>query len=120
MIYLRFAGAAAALVWGLCTAFRPRVPLYYKIVFFGMASCFLGSCYEALARLLEPSAAEGFHVGYFGYIGLFFFLYSSYYGAINSLADGGGREFRRFRLIAGLAAALIGASGLCGAWPRRS
>ena len=52
MIYLRFAGAAAALVWGLCTAFRPRVPLYYKIVFFGMASCFLGSCYEALARLL--------------------------------------------------------------------
>ncbi len=100
------AGAAAALVWGLCTAFRPRVPLYYKIVFFGMASCFLGSCYEALARLLEPSAAEGFHVGYFGYIGLFFFLYSSYYGAINSLADGGGREFRRFRLIAGLAAAL--------------
>ena len=32
MIYLRFAGAAAALVWGLCTAFRPRVPLYYKIV----------------------------------------------------------------------------------------
>ena len=116
MIYLRFAGAAAALVWGLCTAFRPRVPLYYKIVFFGMASCFLGSCYEALARLLEPSAAEGFHVGYFGYIGLFFFLYSSYYGAINSLADGGGREFRRYRLIAGLAAALIGASGLCGAW----
>lgn len=116
MIYLRFAGAAAALVWGLCTAFRPRVPLYYKIVFFGMASCFLGSCYEALARLLEPSAAEGFHVGYFGYIGLFFFLYSSYYGAINSLADGGGREFRRFRLIAGLAAALIGVSGLCGAW----
>ena len=48
---------------------------------FGMASCFLGSCYEALAQLLRPSAAEGFHVGYFGYIGLFFFLYSSYYGA---------------------------------------
>lgn len=68
-------GRRPALVWGLCTAFRPRVPLYYKIVFFGMASCFLGSCYEALARLLEPSAAEGFHVGYFGYIGLFFFLY---------------------------------------------
>lgn len=91
MIWLRLAGATAAFIFGLCTAFRPKTPLYYKIIFFGMASCFLGSCYEALAQLLRPSAAEGFHVGYFGYIGLFFFLYSSYYGAINSLADGGGR-----------------------------
>lgn len=104
MIWLRLAGATAAFIFGLCTAFRPKTPLYYKIIFFGMASCFLGSCYEALAQLLRPSAAEGFHVGYFGYIGLFFFLYSSYYGAINSLADGGGRDYRRYRLAAGLAA----------------
>ncbi|HIS96564.1 MAG TPA: permease [Candidatus Scatomorpha pullistercoris] len=118
MIWLRLAGATAAFIFGLCTAFRPKIPLYYKIIFFGMASCFLGSCYEALAQLLRPSAAEGFHVGYFGYIGLFFFLYSSYYGAINSLADGGGRDYRRYRLAAGLAALAVCAAGLCGAWLR--
>lgn len=116
MSWLRFAGAAAALVFGLCTAFRPKTPLYYKIIFFGMASGFLGSCYEALAGFIEPSAAEGFHVGWLGHIGLFFFLYSSYYGAINSLADGGGKEFRAYRLAAGAGAALVCAVGLCGAW----
>lgn len=116
MSWLRFAGAAAALAFGLCTAFRPKTPLYYKIIFFGMASGFLGSCYEALAGFIEPSAAEGFHVGWLGHIGLFLFLYSSYYGAINSLADGGGKEFRAYRLAAGAGAALVCAVGLCGAW----
>ena len=116
MSWLRFAGAAAALAFGLCTAFRPKTPLYYKIIFFGMASGFLGSCYEALAGFIEPSAAEGFHVGWLGHIGLFFFLYSSYYGAINSLADGGEKEFRAYRLAAGAGAALVCAVGLCGAW----
>lgn len=116
MSWLRFAGASAALAFGLSTAFRPKTPLYYKIVFFGMASAFLGSCYEALAGFIEPSAAEGFHVGWLGRIGLFFFLYSSYYGAINSLADSGGKEFRAYRLAAGAGAGIVGAIGLCGAW----
>ena len=48
MIYLRFAGAAAALVWGLCTAFRPRVPLYYKT----------GAYREIFARLKDEDAEE--------------------------------------------------------------
>ncbi|MFR5780415.1 MAG: hypothetical protein ACLUEK_00475 [Oscillospiraceae bacterium] len=100
MIYLRFAGAAAALVWGLCTAFRPRVPLYYKIVFFGMASCFLGSCYGA-----GPAAGA---LGGGGSRRLFR-LYRPLFLPVFVLlrghkqpADGGGREFRRYRLIAGL------------------
>ena len=94
MIWLRLAGAFAALLFGLCTAFRPKTPLFYKIIFFGVASCFLGSCYEALASLLRPSAVQGFHVGWLGHVGLFFFLYSSYYGAFNSLADSGERDWR--------------------------
>lgn len=115
MIWLRLAGASAALLFGLGTAFRPKTPLFYKIIFFGAASCFLGSCYEALALLLRPSAVQGFHVGWLGYVGLFFFLYSSYYGAINSLADSGDREFRKYRLAAGAVAAAVLALGLSGA-----
>ena len=118
MIWLRWAGASAALLFGLCTAFRPKTPLFYKIVFFGTASCFLGSCYEALARLLRPSAVQGFHVGWLGYVGLFFFLCSSYYGAINSLADSGDRQFRKYRLMAGTIAAAVLALGLTGVFWR--
>lgn len=115
MIWLRLASVSAALLFGLCTAFRPKTPLFYKIIFFGMASCFLGSCYEALALLLRPSAAEGFHVGWLGYVGQFFFLYSSYYGAINSLADSGERNLRKYRLVAGAIAAMVLVLGLTGA-----
>ena len=43
---------------------------------------------------------------------MFFFLYSSYYGAINSLADGKQPELRRFRRIAGFAAAAFFAASL--------
>ena len=110
------AGAAVALVYGLCTAFRKRVPLYYKIVFFAMASCFLGLRYCALAQLLWPQGLQGFHVGYFGSVGMYFFLYSSYYGAINSLADDGTKGFRRYRAAAFLAAALTACLATIGIW----
>lgn len=119
MIWLRLAGAFAALLFGLCTAFRPKTPLFYKIIFFGVASCFLGSCYEALASLLRPSAVQGFHVGWLGHVGLFFFLYSSYYGAFNNLTDSGEREFRKYRLAAAAVAAgvlVLGVSGALWRW----
>lgn len=93
-------------MFGLCTAFRPRSPLFYKIIFFGAASCFLGSCYEALALLLRPSVVQSFHIGWLGYVGLYFFLCSSYYGAhqqpgrqrgpgIPQVPPGGGDHRRR-------------------------
>lgn len=116
MIWLKLAGAAAALLYGLCTAFRKKTPLYYKIVFFAMASCFLGLGYCALAQLLWPQGLQGFHVGYFGSMGMYFFLYSSYYGAINSLADDGTREFHRYRVAAFLVAALTAVSAGTGIW----
>ena len=46
---------------------------------------------------MEP---EGFHVGILGYMGTYFFLLSSYYGAINRLADGGEARYRGYRLAA--------------------
>ena len=116
MIWLKLAGAAAALIFGLCTAFRKGTPLYYKIVFFAMASCFLGTGYYALASFLYPELVQGFHVGYFGTIGMFFFLYSSYYGAINSLADGGEKRYHPHRLISGLLAGILGLLTLLRIW----
>lgn len=116
MIWLKLAGATAALLYGLCTAFRKRTPLYYKIIFFAMASCFLGMGYCGLAQLLWPQGLQGFHVGYFGSLGMYFFLYSSYYGAINSLADDGTRRFHCYRVVALLVAAFTAAAAGAGIW----
>ena len=98
-------GALIASVYGCCTVFRNKTPLFYKIVFFAMLSCLMGNIYTILYEHLWMPTDTGFHMGYLGYIGMFFFLYSSYYGAINSLADGGESELRRFRILSGIIAA---------------
>lgn len=116
MIWPKLVGATIALIFGLCTAFRKRTPLYYKIVFFAMASFFLGTGYYALASVLLPEALQGFHVGYFGTIGMFFFLYSSYYGAINSLADGKEKCYWPYRFAAALLAGSLGLLALWRVW----
>ena len=100
-------GALAASAFGILTVLGKRTPLFYKIIFFAVLTCLMGNIYTALYNLLWQPDGTGFHVGYLGYLGMFFFLYSSYYGAINSLADGGQAEFRKFRLLAGLAAAVF-------------
>lgn len=105
-------GSLIASVYGACTCFRKKTPLFYKIVFFSTVTCLIGNIYTVLYNLLWQPAEVGFHIGYLGYVGMFFFLYSSYYGALDHLADGGQPELRRFRVTAGVAAVafLIGAT----------
>lgn len=81
------------------------MPLFYKIIFFAVLTCLMGNIYTLLYGLLWQQGDTGFHVGYLGTVGMFFFLYSSYYGAIDSLADGKQPELRRFRIAAGIVAA---------------
>ena len=106
-------GALLASVYGCCTVFRKKTPLFYKIVFYAVLTCLMGSIYTVLYDRLWVGADTGFQIGYLGYIGMFFFLYSSYYGAINSLADDGQPGFRRYRILSGIiTAAFITASVL--------
>lgn len=93
-------GALAASVYGCCTVFRKKTPLFYKIVFFAMLMCLMGNVYSFLYdRLWLPDALD-FHVGHLGTFGMFFFLLSSYYGAIDSLADGKQPSLAKYRMTA--------------------
>ena len=65
-----------------------------------MASYLLGTLFTAGYALVYGHEPEGFHVGILGYMGTYFFLLSSYYGAINRLADGGEARYRGYRLAA--------------------
>lgn len=105
-------GALVASVFGVCTVFRKKTPLFYRIIFLAALTCLMGNIYTVLYGILWRQGDTGFHVGYLGYMGMFFFLYSSYYGAINSLADGGQPELRLYRRIAGLVAAIFFAASL--------
>lgn len=98
-------GALIASIFGSWTMIGKKTPLFYKIIFFSVITCLMGNIYTVLYHAFWPKEMYGFHVGYLGSIGMFFFLYSSYYGAINTLADDGQPTFRKYRIIAGFAAA---------------
>lgn len=98
MIGLRLAAALFSLVWGTACCARQRQPLFFKILLFGCASYFLGAVFEGCWFLVYGAAPQGFHVGYLGYMGAWFFLLSAYFGAIDRLADGGEPQLRLYRL----------------------
>lgn len=103
MIYF-FAGALVAVIFGIFTAFRKRTPLFYKILFFSMVTCLMGAVYSMLYDFLWTRSYFGFHVGYLGFVGMFFFLYSAYYGAYDSIADGKETFTRKYRVTASILA----------------
>lgn len=98
-------GSLIASIYGGYTCFQKKIPLFYRIVVFSALTSLLGNVYTVLYEHLWQPAETGFHIGYLGYVGMFFFLYSSYYGALDNLADGKQPELRRFRVAAGIAAA---------------
>ena len=94
------AASLAAAVYGLFLCQRRKQPLFFKILLYGLISYFFGAVFTAAYALVYGAAPAGFHVGYFGHIGMYFFLLSSYYGAMDRLADGGERAYLRYRLLA--------------------
>lgn len=87
-----------ACIYGIFTSLRPKTPLFYKIVTYGFGSYFLGTAYSILYTTLVPEHT-GFHAGYLGYVGTFFFLFSSYFGALDRLADGREAAYRIHRIV---------------------
>lgn len=86
-------------VYGLITSMKPKTPLFYRIVVYGFGSYFFGITYSLLYQKIVSGQAS-FHAGYLGYAGTFFFLFSSYFGALDRLADGREKEYRIYRVAA--------------------
>lgn len=100
MIPLRLCAALVSVCLGGMLCIRRKQPLFFKILLFASASYLLGALLEGCWRLVYGAAPEGFHIGYLGYVGMWFFLFSSYFGAIDRLADGGEPVYRPYRLAA--------------------
>lgn len=107
MTGLRLAAALIAVGYGVIACMRKKQPLFFKILLYGCVSYFMGALFEACYTLVYQEHPMGFHVGYLGSIGAYFFLLSAYYGAIDRLADGGERMYRSYRWVALTAPAVI-------------
>ena len=100
MIPLRLGAALVSVCLGVVLCARRKQPLFFKILLFAAASYLLGALFEGCWALIYGGAPSGFHIGCLGYVGMWFFLCSSYFGAIDRLADGGEPMYRPYRLAA--------------------
>ena len=118
MTVVRFIAALLAVGLGIFFCARKKQPLFFKILLFGCASFLLGSIFEGCWALVYREMPTGFHIGYLGYMGAYFFFLSAHYGAINRLADGGEKEYRPYRAVALIGPVITAAVTVWSVWTR--
>lgn len=104
MIVFQLTAALLSVLYGVVICMKHRQPLFFKILLYGLISNLFGTLFAACYTAVHGIAPTGFHVGYFGHIGAYFFLFSAYYGAIDHLADGGERKYRTLRIASAIPA----------------
>lgn len=85
-------------MYGFWTSIRPITPLFYKIIVYAFGSYFLSMSYSLLFKVIVGENIA-FHAGYLGYVGMFFFLFSSYFGALDRLADDKNSQNLKYRIL---------------------
>lgn len=101
------AGTLVAVLYGSYSIWRHKAPLFYTIIYLAMVTGLMGAIYTLLYEVLGVPKDMGFHVGHLGFTGMYFFLYSSYYGAMDSLVDGKEPELKKYRIIAAVVSVLF-------------
>lgn len=107
MTVFQLAAALVSVLYGGTACLRRRQPLFFKILLYGLISYLFGAIFTTCYTVVYGIRPSGFHVGYFGHIGAYFFLLSSYYGAIDSLADGREAKYRSLRRAAAIPVLLL-------------
>lgn len=100
MTGLQLAAALCAVVIGVVLCVRRKEPLFVKILLYACVCACVGALFSACYALVLGMPPTGFHVGCLGMTGFWFFLLSSYFGALDRLADGGEGAYRPHRLAA--------------------
>lgn len=88
-----------AFTYGAKISFKKGGVLFLQIVTCAMGCMCLGQCYYVVYLLTFGNSPIGFNIGLFGIIGMYFFLYSASFGAMDSLGDNGSKEFTKYRII---------------------
>lgn len=93
--------------YGLARFFRERKALYTRMIVFGIGSAMFGKLFETLSLFAFGEISSGFHIGVLGVISSFLFFFTANYGQMDSLVDDGSRRYRKYRLLALIAPAVV-------------
>ena len=92
--------SAAGFFYGVGRYLKPRKPLYASMIVLGVGCIMLGRAYSVLRLITGLKVAGIFTLGILGTVGAFMFFFSSNFGQIDSLVDGGEKKFTKYRLAA--------------------
>lgn len=103
--------AAWSFVYGVRLFFRRGEAMYCQLAVCAMGCIVLNKLFSAVYAVAVGTQPAGFHVGYFGVIAAFMFLFSANYGQMDGLVDSREKSLRPYRLLALTAPAVICAAG---------
>ena len=97
----------AAFVYGLCTLFKKRSPLYFRLLVFGVGCFLLEDIYYLVDYICSGVWSTTFSFASFGAGGCYAFMFSANYGLFDGLVDDGGADALRCRKIGFIAPAVL-------------
>lgn len=99
-----------ATVYGVRYFLKNKTALYFKLIVAAVGCFALGRLFVIVFLLVNRGFSDTFHLGYLGGIGCFAFLLSANFGQIDSIIDEGGKENRKYRLLALVAPIIVAAA----------
>ena len=97
------AAAFLGFVYGGIKFFRPKKAIYAQMITAAVGCMAFGRLYQVVLLMITGKVTDRFQLGVFGIVGSLLFLFSANFGVMNSLADDGSKQYRKYRIIAILA-----------------
>ena len=104
---ITLAGALVGSVYGAIRFFRPRAAIYPQMITLASGIIVFGRLYQIIRIVTISDVLEHFHLGILATIGSLLFLFAANFGAMDTLADDGSAEFRKYRIIPLAAPAVV-------------
>ena len=99
--------AGFGFVYGLIHLIWPRKAQYTHMIVYGMGCVMIGRLFQTVSIFAFGELTSGFNLGMLGIIGCFQFFFTANYGVMDSLVDDGSKKYRKVRLTALAAPAVI-------------
>ena len=91
--------AFAGFIYGIIKFFKPKKALYAQMITLGVGCMAFGRLYQVVRLLTGGEILGEFQLGILGAIGSLVFFFSANFGLMDSLADDGSKEYRKYRII---------------------
>ena len=91
--------AFVGFIYGIIKFFKPKKALFAQMITLGVGCMAFGRLFQVVRLMTGGDIFGRFQLGMMGIIGSLLFLFSASFGLMDSLADDGSKQFRKYRII---------------------